>query len=76
VSVWSIPMPEVALTQELLDKLTLIAVLGWGVIAFVRGWIVPASVHQEALRSVDDWKARHDRIAAIAEMALRTKVGM
>ena len=69
-------MPDWALTQELLDKLTLIAVLGWGVIAFVRGWIVPASVHKQSLQNVDDWKARHDRIAAIAEMALRAKVGM
>ena len=69
-------MPDWALTQELLDKLTLIAVLGWGVIAFVRGWIVPASVHRAVLEDRREWQARHDRISAIAELALRAKVGM
>ena len=68
-------MPELPMIQDVLDKLTLIAVLGWGVIAFVRGWVVPSSVHRQSLQNIEDWKQRHDRIAAIAEMALRAKVG-
>ena len=61
--------------QMLIDRLTLVSALAWGVVAFVRGWVVPASVFRTMTQDRDDWKIRHDRIAAIAELALRAKVG-
>lgn len=68
-------MPEVTVLQDLIDKLTLVAVLSWGVVAFVRGWVVPSSVHEALRRDRDEVQKRHDRMAEIAEMALRAKVG-
>lgn len=68
-------MPDAVVIQDLIDKLTLVAVLAWGVIAFVRGWVVPASIHEALRRDRDDVQKRHDRMAEIAEMALRAKVG-
>ncbi len=64
-------MPDIPVMQDLLDKLTLVAVLSWGVLAFVRGWIVPGSVHEALRMSEKNWVERHDRIASIAEAALR-----
>jgi heme exporter protein D len=69
-------MPEAAVIAAVIEKATLVGVLAWGVIAFVRGWIVPASVHRAVLEDRREWQARHDRIAQIAEMSLRARVGM
>ena len=69
-------MPEAAFIAGVIEKATLVGVLAWGVVAFARGWIVPSSVHKAVLEDRKDWQARHDRIAQIAEMALRARVGM
>jgi hypothetical protein len=61
--------------QTLLDKLTLMAGLAWAVVAFIRGWVVPSSVHAALVKDRNDWRDRADRLAAIAEMTLRAKVG-
>lgn len=68
-------MTDPALISAAVEKLTLIVALAWALIAFARGWVVPASIHKAVLDDRDDWKVRHDKIASIAEMALRAKVG-
>lgn len=70
-----LPGLDVATTQALIDKLTLMAALAWAVIAFLRGWVVPNSVHEALLKDRNDWRERADRLASIAEMTLRAKVG-
>lgn len=68
-------MPEPAVFQNLVDKLTLIVALAWAVVAFLRGWVVPSSVHAALVKDRDDWRDRADRLTQIAEMTLRAKVG-
>lgn len=69
------PVLDVEATQVLVDKLTLMAALAWACVAFLRGWVVPHSVHEALLKDRDDWRNRADRLAQIAEMTLRAKVG-
>ena len=69
------PLDPVAVSQ-LLERATTAVVLGWVVIAFWRGWIVPGSVYADAKESIKDWTARHDRIASIAEATLRKAGGV
>lgn len=68
-------LDPVAISQ-LLECATTAVILGWVVIGFVRGWIVPGSVYKAAQESIKDWTARHDRIAAIAEATLRKAGGV
>lgn len=65
----------VSLVAPWIEKLTLISFLSWGVIAFARGWVVPWTTHDALRADRDDWRARADRMAQIAEAALRQKVG-
>ena len=69
------PTLDAAAAQAVIDKLTLMATLAWAVVAFLRGWVVPSSVHEALLKDRDDWRNRADRLANIAEMTLRAKVG-
>jgi len=56
------------------EKLTLVAGLSWAILALMRGWVVPGSTHAALRADRDDWRARCDRLTAIAELALRSKV--
>ena len=62
-------------TQALIDKLTLVAALAWGVVAFARGWIVPGSALANSRAEATKWAERHDKLADIAQAALRKVSG-
>jgi hypothetical protein len=70
------PTLDPALVTAVLEKATSAVILGWVVVAFCRGWIVPGSVYKAAQESIKDWTARHDRIASIAEATLRKAGGV
>lgn len=61
--------------QALIEKVTLVGGLVWAVLALVRGWVVPRSVYDALRADRDDWRTRSDKLAAVAEMTLRAKVG-
>lgn len=67
-------MPDPALVTSMLERATTAVVLGWMVIGFCRGWIVPGSVYRHAQEQIKEWTARHDRVSQIAESVLK-KVG-
>lgn len=54
--------PSVSLTDvgKLLGTLVSAGVAGIGLFAFIMGWIVPRSTHQEAQAQRDDWKAMYE----------------
>jgi hypothetical protein len=56
------------------EKLTLIGGLVMVVLAFVFEFVVAAPTHKALRADRDDWRARCDRLTAIAEMALRNRV--
>ena len=62
--------------SAVMEKATTAVVLGWVVVAFLRGWIVPGSVYKTAQEQIKDWTARHDRVSAIAEAVLRKAGGV
>ena len=69
-------MPDPAWITTALEKATSAVILGWMVIAFCRGWIVPGSVYRAAQKQIEDWTVRHDRVSQIAEAVLRKAGGV
>ena len=69
-------MPDPALITAVLERATSAVILGWMVIAFCRGWIVPGSVYRSAQKQIEDWTVRHDRVSQIAEAVLRKAGGV
>ena len=69
-------MPDPALITGMLEKATSAVILGWMVIAFCRGWIVPGSVYKSAQQQITEWTVRHDRVSQIAEAILRKAGGV
>lgn len=66
---------EYTVIQALLERLTVITVLGWAVIGFARGWIVPGSAADRLRAETKEWQVRHDKLADIAAAALRKTSG-
>lgn len=63
--------PEFAPLQAVLERATLMTTLGWLVIGFMKGWIAPGSAVKAKDAEIQKWVERHDRLAGIAESALR-----
>jgi hypothetical protein len=70
------PLPDFSTVATYIDKLSAVAVLAWGILAFSKGWIVPGSVYRAMVADRDAIQKRHDHMADIAEMVLRAKVGV
>lgn len=69
-------MPDPAVITAVLERATSAVILGWVVIAFCRGWIVPGSVYKSAQQQITEWSARTDRLSQIAEAVLRKTGGV
>lgn len=69
-------MPDPAVITAVLERATSAVILGWVVIAFCRGWIVPGSVYRSAQQQITEWSARTDRLSQIAEAVLRKTGGV
>lgn len=56
------------------ERMTLVGGLVWALLALARGWVVPGPTHKALREDRDDWRARCDRLTAIAELALKARV--
>jgi hypothetical protein len=60
-----------ATTLELFLRGGALAVLLWVVVGFMRGWIVPGSVHQAVAKEKEEWKALAVDLLQTARDAVR-----